>query len=240
LRVADVATGHTVWSRDGDVSLLRAGRGRLVAIDVNYRATVYAADTGRVLARDRDLGIDAQSWGLDSPDAFTAVTVVDDRLYVYGAYEIVAFAVDGVTPVWRAEVGQPLNVFGCAAAAICVPMPDAMLVLDPATGAIRWTDRRFRSITADGVAVDRDGRSALLDPATGRVLRELGHGGVVGDLMLRTDRNRTVVTAVADDRVFGLLPPVTVSGCGSAGAYFACPTPGRIYVVWRVRAAPRP
>jgi outer membrane protein assembly factor BamB len=233
LRVAEVATGHTLWSRETDVSLLRAGGGRVVAINFNYRATVYAADTGRLIARDRDLGVDPQSWGLESPDAFTAITVVDDNLYVYGAYEVRAFAVDGVTPLWRAQVGQPLNLFGCAAAAVCVPMPDSMAVLDPATGATRWTDRRFRAVAADGVAADRDGRSARLDPATGRIVRELGPGTVVGSLMLRTDGGRTLVTE--DGRVLAVLPGVIASGCRVAGPYLACPTPGRIYAVWRVR-----
>jgi putative pyrroloquinoline-quinone binding quinoprotein len=230
LRVADPATGNAVWSQVADVGRLLVSADRVVAVSYAYRATVYDAETGRVLIEVRDLGVGVGQPGLTDPDAFIDIVVVGDQLYLYGGdgpatFRVAAFNLgDDLTPRWSTSLGQPLDLAGCAAAAICVRIPDGMTVLDPATGRVRWTSGRFVSVSADGIAADRDGRVARVDPATGAVERELGHGAVTGDLLLRTNPDHTVVAGLADGRVRGILPPVTASRCLTAGRYLACPT----------------
>lgn len=229
LRVADVATGNPVWSQDADVGRLLVSADRVIAVGYDYRATVYDAQTGRMLIEVQDLGVGIGRPGLTDPDAFTDIVVLGDQLYIYGGdgpatFRVAAFDLgDDLRPRWSTSIGQPLDLAGCAVAAICARIPDGMTVLDPATGTIRWTSRRFVSVSADGIATDRDDRVARVDPATGAVERELGRGGVAGDLLLRASSDHTVVAGLADGRVRGVLPAVTASRCLTAGRYLACP-----------------
>jgi hypothetical protein len=152
---------------------------------------------------------------------------------VYGPSDVAAFRGDDLAPLWRTPVSTPLDLAGCGAA-ICVRQTNGLTVLDPATGGVRWAGPRFRTLTAAGVATDASGYFAEVDPATGRVLRERGRGGVVGDFVLRTDRHHTLVIGPGG-RVGGVLPPVAPSFCIAAGPYLGCSTTGRVATVWRIR-----
>lgn len=232
LQVVDLGTGREIWSRDADANkLLAAGEQSLVVVDFAYRATAFAADSGRELVHDRDLGVALGGPGRTDPDAFTGIKVVGDQLYVYGGNGLAAFRAADLARRWNTTVGLPLDLVGCATS-ICLLTPESMAVLDPRSGALRWTDHRFRSITADGLATDRDGRSALIDPLTGRIVKELGNG----NLILRADETHSVLT---DRR--GVLPPVAVARCTTAGPYLACPTGNNRteWTVWQIRPAPR-
>jgi outer membrane protein assembly factor BamB len=105
--------------------------------------------------------------------------------------------------------------------------------LDPAGGQVRWTSPRWRSIGPDGLAVGHDSRVARIDPVTGRVRSELGRGVLAGDLLLRFDGNRTVVTRLADGGSLGVLPVGAPGGCATAGEWLACLTGAPTVTVWR-------
>jgi outer membrane protein assembly factor BamB len=239
LRMADLAGGRTIWSRPGYVDLLYASGDHRYLIELEpwgVGATVYAAADGRVLLRGRDLGIDPKLWGVLQPEPFTAVAVVGDRLIVYGPDAVSAFRVADLAPLWRTPVKSPLAVSGCGGA-LCAGGADGLTVLDPETGAIRWSDPRWRTLDANGIVAGAEGRSARVDPATGRIRRDLGPGAVVGDLMLRSGADRIWVTDLADGSVLGTLPPVLPSSCSAAGAYLACSSAGRATTVWQITRA---
>jgi len=236
LRAARLADGRTIWSRPGYVDLLYASGDHRDLIELEpsgQGATVYAAADGRILVHRRDIGIDPGLWGVLQPEPFTAVIVVGDRLIVYGPDTVSAFRVADLALLWRTPVSSPLGVTGCGGA-LCARSADELTVLDPATGAIRWSDARWRTLDAGGIAADEAGRSARVDPATGRVRSDLGPGAAVGGLMLRSGADRTWVTDLADGAVLGSVPPVWPATCSVAGAYLACPTPGRAMTVWEI------
>jgi hypothetical protein len=223
---ADLATGRTVWSADAEVAGTYAAAGYLITMDSGYRATVRAIADGRVLLRGV-LGPDL--WG-DSR-AFP----IGDRIYLAGGSFVAAVRAADLRVLWQTPIQAPLDPHACGDA-ICVDggSQERVTVLDPATGRIRWTDPRWRTIDADGYVTGDGVRAARVDLATGRVLRDLGSGVLAGDLVLRTDRSQTWVTRLGDGRVIGPLPFFTPSACHRHRPYLACPADGRPIAVWRI------
>ncbi|MCU7725743.1 PQQ-binding-like beta-propeller repeat protein [Actinoplanes sp. KI2] len=231
LRMADVATGRVLWQRatsawtfDGDVE-----NRYVIGIDGEGRAVVYSAVDGSVISGEKDLAVDTSG-----PDTVgvAPTEIIGDTIYMYGQTSLAAYRLRDLAPLWRIPI-TPDQVGPCGNL-ICVTAERGAWGLDPATGAVRWHSPRWRVIDPDGLAVARDQRVARIDPATGRVVRELGHGSLAGDLLLRYDRDHTFVTRSADGRVLGGLPVFAPSGCNAAGRFLACPASGRSLTVWRI------
>ncbi|WP_213013091.1 outer membrane protein assembly factor BamB family protein [Paractinoplanes toevensis] len=236
VRMADVTTGRTIWERSGQPMALDVDRQRrtVLAVDQDGIAAVYAAADGHVLASGRDLGVDPFEWMVLEDQGISTTEIIGDNVYVHSETFVAAFRLRDLKPLWRTPVADPQVLGGCGALA-CVIGPRGLTVLDPATGRIRWSSPRWRSITSEGLAVAGDFTAVRLDPATGQVVTVLGRGEVIGDLLMRYDRDRTWVTRLADGEIIGVLPLIGPAACERAGPYLACATAGQTVTVWNVR-----
>jgi hypothetical protein len=237
LRMADLATGRVRWQRQTSERALDGDPGHryVLGIDDEERATLYSAVDGTVLAAGRGVGVDPYDSGLEMAVGRTTDEFVGEVLYTHGQTSVAAYRLTDLAPMWRTPVVEP-SLLGACGNLICTTGNRGATAIDPATGAVRWTSPRWRSIAPDGLAVAADLRVARIDPATGRVRHELGRGNLVGDLLLRYDRDRTFVTALADSRVFGVVPVTALAVCATAGNHLACRTGDRSVIVWRVTA----
>lgn len=234
LTVADLATGRPIWSATAVTSAMDGDAWHLVTIDRDGRATVRAVADGRVLAGPAGVGIDKRTWNGEYPEPLTTITVLDGRLYVLGTSYVAAYQPGDLTRLWRTKVSRlPASLRACGDA-VCAQGPKGVTVLDAATGAVRWTDPRWRTVAPDWLVTGDARAAARVDPATGRVVRDLDGAVPAGDLALRTDRDHTWVLRLRDGRVVGRLPPFAPAGCVRHAPYLACPTDGRAVTVWRV------
>jgi hypothetical protein len=236
LRMADLATGRVRWQRRASEQGLDSDPGHryLLGVDSDERATLYAAADGTVLATGRNLGIDPYELGLGYAVGQTVDEFVGDVLYTHGQTSVAAYRLTDLTRMWQARIVEP-SLLGACGDLVCATGEQGAAAIDPATGAVRWSGPRWRSIAPDGLAVAADMRVARIDPATGRVRQDLGRGNLVGDLLLRYDRDLTFVTRLTDSRVLGVVPVTALAVCDTAGDYLACRTGDRAVTVWRVR-----
>ncbi len=225
VHLVDAETGRARWRQQVDSvdgSLDPAGR-YVFLVDYAFSMQVRSAVDGRLLA-SRDIG---------QPDA-AAPVIIDDRAYLLGASTVTAVNLPGLTPAWTGKplVLIPRQVMTCGEL-LCVRGDSGVSALDPATGELRWTAPDGLGWSG-GVFLRTDGRNALVDPATGRVVRDLGRGRAAGDLMLRADGDRTQVTDLRTGRLYGPLPSgVAPFGCVAAGEFLACGEHGGT-TVWRI------
>jgi hypothetical protein len=129
---------------------------------------------------------------------------------------------------------------GCAGL-LCVAGDAGVAALNPRDGSVRWTDRWWFTATTSvqglilGVDADET-RTALLDPATGWVVRSPGNGVVRGGLLLRSDSrtaDRIWVTDLVTGDVLAKLDETASPGCVVAAEYLSCPTRHDTVDVWR-------
>jgi hypothetical protein len=236
LRVADLATGRVRWQRqtsnralDGD-----SGHRYVLGIDGEGRATLYSAADGTILAAGPGLEVDPYALGIGSAVGQTTDEFVGDALYTHGPTSVAAYSLAGLESMWDVRIAEP-RLLGACGDLVCATGDQGATAIDPATGAVRWTSTRWRSIAPNGLAVAADQRVVRIDPATGRVRLELGRGGLVGDLLLRYEPDRTFVTGLTDGRVLGVLPVTALGDCTTAGTYLACRIGDRSVTVWKVR-----
>lgn len=232
LRMADLATGRTVWTRETDLIAMDGDATRLITVDPAGAGSVLAVADGRVLSAGKDLGLDVESWGFDYGGRSTAETVLGDTLYWWSRTTLTAYRVADLGRRWQADIPPTDRLVPCGRL-VCALGRNVTTAVDPATGATRWA-APWRTITPGGVAVTVAGRVARLDPATGRVVAELGRGSPVGGLLLRFERDRTWVASLADGRIIGVLPLVFPTECEVSGPFLACPATGETVSVWRV------
>jgi hypothetical protein len=230
LRMADLADGHVRWQRTSEALPIRVdtAHGYVLGSDAGGGATVYSVDDGSVLSEGRQLGVDPLESGLGVGSA----EFVGDTLYMHAQTFVAAYRMPDLALRWRDRIVSP-EYLGACGALICVSGDHGATALDPVTGRVRWTSPRWRSITADGLAVGLDSRVARIDPATGQVRDELGRGVIAGDLMLRYDGERTIVTTLAGGRVLGVLPVIAPSDCSTSGDRLACVTGSPAVTTWR-------
>jgi outer membrane protein assembly factor BamB len=235
LRVRDVATGRELWSHPARAFAIDQPQRHVVVFDVRRRATVLSAADGRVVARSGRLDVE---WSLDYPSPFAPVRLIGDNLVTAGTTSVGAYRLADLAPLWRTPIPSPAAIVGCGGW-ICAFSAGELAVLDPATGAVRWTSGRWRSLADDGrTLLDEAGRAARVDLATGRVEAELGAGDVVDGLQFADDGGeRTLVRGLADGRVLGEIPKVAEAACIAAADLFACRTVDARLRVWRVRRA---
>ncbi|GIM89329.1 hypothetical protein Ato02nite_011220 [Paractinoplanes toevensis] len=254
LTLNDSRTGQERWSREVDPAgflgpddMYEGRSSMIVAVGATGSVVVLSYTDGSVLA-DGVLDLNLQTTTDRSvPANFTSVSVVGDRLYlsrrVLGRASLAAYSVRPLAELWRAEGGPTGTVTDCGPV-LCVADTRWVTGVDPAGGAVRWEQ------TAWGVAYRYDGhrlfaydnqedaRAALLDAASGRVLRPLGQSRQLGDLILRTDGSRTFVTvpdpATGDLRTVGSMVDAAWFRCQAGGDYLVCPTLRGDTAVWQV------
>jgi outer membrane protein assembly factor BamB len=236
LRMADLADGRVRWERAATVLALEVDPAHryVLAVDRQGRGTVYSAADGTPVSAGRDLGVDPYAWGIGNALDQSSAEIVGDALYLHSQTFVAAYAMPELTPRWRARILAPQYLGPCGPL-ICVTGERGASALDPADGQVRWTSPRWRSIGADGLALGMDSRVARIDPATGAVRSELGRGVPAGELLLRFDGDRTVVTRLADAGSLGVLPVGAPGDCTTAGAWLACLTGAPRVTVWEIR-----
>ncbi|WNM40396.1 PQQ-binding-like beta-propeller repeat protein [Micromonospora halotolerans] len=183
-RVA-VSDGRTLWSVPGtpdnvELSFGPSGVDRLVHLPPAGETVVYdAADGSRLAARDLAPGDrPTRRWTLLG--AGMLLVIKED------GGSVTAYDLDTLQRRWTAVL--PLVGFAerCGSLLCAVRLTGGMWALDPATGAVRWTDDRWTgTLAATGgrllVGVDTASGSALavVEEATGRLVADLGVWGVV-------------------------------------------------------------
>lgn len=254
LRLADLRTGRTVWTRDVDPAgflgpddLFAGGSSRIVAVGSTGRVEVLSYADGRTLSTG-DLGLSFTPTTERQVIAdSTAVSVVGDRLYlsrrVRGQTSLTAYSVQPLARLWRSEGGPTGTVTDCGPV-LCVADTRWVSAVDPAGGGLRWQQPAwgiaYRYDAGRLFAYDNqeDAEAALIDAATGRVLHPLGHSQQLGELILRNEGDRTWVSvpdpATGDLRVAGSMRQAAWFRCGADGGYLVCPTFTGETTVWRV------
>jgi hypothetical protein len=127
-----------------------------------------------------------------------------------------------------------------------------MTVVDAATGDEGWSSTQWR-LGVDSRAAGIPGpfrlvvsdarhtlRDALLDPATGQVVTELGDNILIGPVVVRVDTARSGRVwiqrfgARGDVRTVGSLEGESLERCAAEGEHLACVTRRGRATVWRV------
>jgi len=256
LRLVDARTGGLIWTRPiepagflGPDDLFTTGSPRIVTVGPTGRVVVISYADGRVLS-EGELGPSGEPGHSRNVLAdSTAVSVVGDRLYLArrsnGHTSMTAYSVHPLTELWRVADGAPLGTVTDCGPVLCVADARWVSAMDPAGGGLRWSQPawgiayRYDATRLFAYDNQEEADAALLDAATGRVVRRLGPSRQVGDLVLRADGARTWVSvpdpAVGVLRTAGALTDVAYLHCRSAGSYLACPTFSGQIRLWRVR-----
>jgi outer membrane protein assembly factor BamB len=249
---AVTGTGELVWSYDPPAGALRSYRSGGEGVTL---LAVVRPD-GRVELRDTDTGELVRS-GRIGPLALggTAgryVEIVGDLLLVRDGPEVLAYGLDRLDLRWRLpfEPGQDGWFTACGAAICVVRAGGGLKVIDPATGRVRWSDARWTQGFAFGswlMATDFNPRNdqqavVVVDPQTGRVVRELGrwHELVIVDdsvVALRFDAARALIARLDPPRglrLVGVVRDVVGPSCSVRLRSLWCRRTDNTLGVWRL------
>ena len=201
LRLVDARTGGEIWKRvvDATASLQDMSGGdwtRLVTVGTAGAVTVLNHADGQVLAEgDTHLQLPVQ---LDNPDGRTTPA---SRRSVTGCTSRSARAVWGRSALTRWSRSRWCGTRGSAAGwitdcgiVVCLQDGTGLTVVDPATGAARWTSPEVRfAFRYDATTLftydQKDPAGAMLrDTATGRSERDFGPSVNVDGVVLRYDQ----------------------------------------------------
>jgi outer membrane protein assembly factor BamB len=182
------------------------------------------------------------------------VQFAGDLMLVRDGPMVVAYGVDRLDRRWSAaiDLAREYVTPGCGDKLCVIAHRGGVRVIDPATGRTLWSDPARRSISQVGdylvaEALARDGltRLTVLDPATGRVLAQLGEWTVIappagdGELIaMRADLTTSrawlarVDLATGGAHFFGVVSGVTGDCQAHAGAV-ACRRLNASVGVWR-------
>ncbi|BCB82474.1 hypothetical protein GCM10022251_70060 [Phytohabitans flavus] len=242
----DLATGDVRWSLEYPVDdTVLVDRGRFVHWDRSGMAELHDADTGSLLATAH-LPFDAQS----------SAQIVGDLLLIPaadGRRAVVAYGMDRLDRRWQADIDMRSEyVSGECGDALCVGAVDGggIRLVDAATGRTRWSapgwGYAFRvgpRLLAYGPGQTTNPNAALLDPADGRVVGDLGewNASVPADdgrmLGIRESSTRALVARLdpvaADAEVLGLL--ADVFQCQPGPVAVVCRRAGGSIGVWYPR-----
>ncbi|MGS2614501.1 outer membrane protein assembly factor BamB family protein [Micromonospora sp. LZ34] len=253
VRAVDVATGAPGWS-------VPVAEGFAV-----YRYTGGVVDLvasvtpgGRVQLHDPRTG--ARLAGVDLPEighvANRYLELVGDVLLVGdGTGGIAGYDAASLRRRWVLPPGSEVGWASRCGAGICLHRPEGgVRMVDPETGRTRWADLRWSNVAAVGDRLladagrpdDREDRPlAVLDPATGQVLGELGRWQVIWEWP--TGRPRYGLRRLADGRallaeldvaearteVLAVLPG-WARRCASQAGALVCQEPGGTLRVWQL------
>ncbi|MFG2046414.1 PQQ-binding-like beta-propeller repeat protein [Micromonospora sp. NPDC048935] len=244
-------TGRVLWS----VPLLSPSGPGYHVIDGRVDRFVLAQPTGEVQVHDADSGRLLRSVDTlpGDPTAFQRVQVVDDLLLLLTPGDVpmvVAYGLAGLEHRWTAQVSPVSFVVGCADL-LCVSGQDGSLqVLDPATGAVRWSDpgrELLADVRGDRLLMAGSGRRyAVRDAATGRTRTELGDWDLLPVLRLNDplvglrhgDDGRLVVAeldlAAGRARILDVLPDIA-GDCQASLPVLLCQRLDGSTALWRLR-----
>ncbi|MBG6067173.1 outer membrane protein assembly factor BamB family protein [Micromonospora ureilytica] len=138
---------------------------RFVLLQPTGEVQVYDAGSGHLLRSVDTLPADRS--------AYQRAQVVDDLLLLVppGSTRLVSFGLADLKPLWTAEVTLVSHVLGCGGLLCAVPQIGGLQVLDPATGAVRWSESG-----QDVLADVRYGRLLMTVPGQGYTVRDAATG----------------------------------------------------------------
>ncbi|MFG3300787.1 PQQ-binding-like beta-propeller repeat protein [Micromonospora chersina] len=184
IRRVAVSDGRTLWSAPGtpddvELSFGPSGVDRLVYLPAAGETAVYDAVTGaRLVARDLRPG--------DLPTRQRTVLAAGMLLVIGDAGSAVtAYDLDSLQQRWTAALPLVGYAERCGSLLCASKQTGGMWALDPATGAVRWTDDRWaailsaargRLLVTTGVVADTGNGTplAVVEEATGRLVADLG------------------------------------------------------------------
>ncbi|MEU8261211.1 PQQ-binding-like beta-propeller repeat protein [Micromonospora sp. NPDC048999] len=240
----DPRTGRTVWSvsapsvqlwlRPGPV-----GAERLVLRHDSGRVEVLETTSGaRLAARDRPAG--------------SGIVATTSRMLVASNVDgtVTGYDLDRLEPRWTVSLPGVDFADSCGRSLCAFRQSGGVLVLDPATGALRWTDPRWSSwLTAvDGLLLVvrpalTSSALAVVEEDTGRLVADLGEWELVpwedGDALITGVRlgadGRLVIAeldlAAGRARILDALPDA-IGDCRSGGALLVCHRIDGRFVLW--------
>ncbi|WP_328424919.1 PQQ-like beta-propeller repeat protein [Micromonospora sp. NBC_00389] len=243
-------TGQMLWSEpvpppgnpgyhlgDGQVD-------RFVLVQPTGEVQVHDAGTGRLLRSLDTLPGDRA--------AFQRVQVVGDLLLLVppGSTRLVGYGLPGLEARWTADVPLVSYVVGCGDLLCALQQTGGIQTLDPATGAVRWSDQGQDTLadTRQGrlLVAGPEQRYAVRDAATGRVRVELGQWDLVPVperehplIGVRPGADNRLVVAELDlvagrPRILDVLPDV-LGGCQAALPVLLCRRLDGSTALWRLR-----
>ncbi|MGC3860399.1 PQQ-binding-like beta-propeller repeat protein [Micromonospora chersina] len=189
IRRVAVSDGRTLWSAPGtpddvELSFGPSGVDRLVYLPASGETAVYDAVSGaRLVARDLRPG--------DLPTRQRTLLAAGMLLVIGDAgSSVTAYDLDTLQRRWTAALPLVGYAERCGSLLCASKQTGGMWALDPATGAVRWTDDRWaatlsaaggRLLVTMGVAPDTGSGIglAVIEEATGRLVTDLGVWEVV-------------------------------------------------------------
>ncbi|MFF5179266.1 PQQ-binding-like beta-propeller repeat protein [Micromonospora sp. NPDC000316] len=241
-------TGRVLWSLpippgSPDYHNRAGGVDQVVFVQPTGEVQVYDAGTGDLLRSVDTLPGDRS--------AFQRVQVVGDLVLLVppGSTRLVAYGLPGMDPLWTAPVPLVAWVTVCADLLCTVQQTGEIQAIDPATGAVRWSDAgpdTLADVRQDKLLVTGpDQRYAVRDAKTGRERTDLGQWGLVSRLRRDDDLigvrpaagGRLVVAeldlAAGRARILDVLPGV-VGGCQAAPPVLLCRRLDGSTALWRL------
>jgi outer membrane protein assembly factor BamB len=262
IEAVDVRTGVTAWTYPVPPGALTRigwldwvdGRDRIVTGLRSGRIEVRDARDGRLLAgRDLRPPVTAREAAAGRPWLVVVegfILLLEDE-----PDAVTAYALDGLERRWTARLSRDRDWWGSLACGdlLCLQAPDGQtLAVDPETGRIRW-QRHWGEVARVGPLLMATGQMGaltatpltLVDPATGRSVRELGTWNVAsqqtaGDPVLyKQGANGRVWfakidTIEADVRLLGIAEDV-VGDCRAGRDSVVCRRRDSTIGVWRYR-----
>ena len=250
LAAVELASGRELWSVSSKATWVTYHK-RAAVID----AIVLSMVAGGVEVLDPETGAlrDRLASTNDEPGGDRRASVIGDLVLVYNSTSVAAYDVDGLVRRWQTSV-SPINwVIPCGALLCAYDAGGGAYLLDPATGAIRW------SVNGDIYVLRADDRRALasdfrgpaikvttIDAGTGRIVADDGAWELVGTvdhapyvLGTRSIPNIGVVVARLDPaqaqpRRIDMLRGA-VGNCGYREDLIACRRQDGDFGVWQLR-----
>ncbi|MEU8159050.1 PQQ-binding-like beta-propeller repeat protein [Micromonospora parva] len=216
---------------------------RFVLLQPTGEVQVHDAGSGHLL-----LSIDTLP---GDRSAYQRVQVVNELLLLVppGSTRLVSFALADLAPLWTAEVTLVSHVLDCGGLLCAVPQTGGLQVLDPATGAVRWSEPGqdvLADVRSGRLLMAVPGRGyAVRDAATGQVRTELGGWSLMPVLdaddplvgVRRGDDGRMVVAELdlvaGRARIVDVLPGIAGS-CQASLPVLLCQRLDGTTALWRL------
>ncbi|WP_157744643.1 outer membrane protein assembly factor BamB family protein [Micromonospora viridifaciens] len=235
----DARTGRTLWSlprASAELSLSHgsAGGERLVLVHDSGTVEVFDAASGaRLVARDLRSG--------EPPGRRQTMAAGDLLLVTRGPGDpVTGYDLDRLEPRWTVSLPPIEYAEPCGRSLCAYHQANGLLVLDPATGATRWSDPRWWATLAAadgrllvaGPVASTTAALTVVEEATGRLVADLGMWQVVpGDdeagplIGVRLAGGRLIIAeldlAAGHARVRAALPGAR-GDCRLSGALLVC------------------